>query len=494
MAKRLDCVFHDINEDNLRLTLLAAELQDSINRIRMLPISTLFNHLPRLLRDISRELGKEVTLVTDGAWIQLDKRILEGLKDPLVHLVRNCVDHGVEGPEGRREAGKDLVGRVTLKAYQKGANVFLEIEDDGRGIDLEKVRRVAEKRKIIPAGAEIDLPDTQLMQLIFHPGFSTKEIITDISGRGVGLDIVLSNIEALKGSITVRSKPGLGTRFTIKLPLTLATTQALLVSTAGETLAIPVTAVEVTRVITPEEVTSIEGREALLLDGRPILLVDLARVLGYGESPVRRREIPVVVLSSTDDEVAFAVDQLIGEQEVIIKPLGGQLRKVANFSGATLLGDGKVSLIINVFDLVKSARKLAGTSVAPKRVDLVEARTRSIMVVDDSITTRTMERNLLEAAGYRVVTASDGLDAFTKLEKEPVDLLVADVEMPRMDGFELTASVKKSDRLKKMPVILVTSLDSEEDRRKGIELGADAYITKKTFDHGDLIRVVEQLI
>ena len=265
-------------------------------------------------------------------------------------------------------------------------------------------------------------------------------------------------------------------------------------ATSGETLAIPVTAVEVTRVISPEEVATIEGREALLLDGRPILLADLAKVLGYGESPARRKEIPVVVLSSTDDEVAFAVDQLIGEQEVIIKPLGGQLRKVVNFSGATLLGDGRVSLILNVFDLVKSARKQAGTSVAPKRVGSAEARTRSIMVVDDSITTRTMERNILEAAGYRVTMASDGLDALTKLEKEPVDLLMADVEMPRMDGFELTASVKRSDRLKGIPVVLVTSLDSDEDRKKGIELGAEAYITKKTFDQGDLLRVVEQLI
>jgi two-component system chemotaxis sensor kinase CheA len=485
-------------EDNLRMTLVSGELQESINRVRMLPLSALFNLFPRLLRDIARQEGKEVELVIEGGQAQLDKKIIEELKDPLTHLLRNALDHGIESPDERQRAGKRAAGLLRVAAAQRASSVVIDIEDDGAGIDLERVKSIALRRGFATEQELGEMTDQQVMALVFRPGFSTKGIITDLSGRGVGLDVVLTNIERMKGTITIASERGRGSVFSIRLPITLATIQALLVRVSGQTFALPLAAVEVIEEVALEEVTSVESREAILVEGVPTALVRLHEVLRLPEQGARLesgQRQPVVVLGSTEERVAFLVDELLGEHEIVVKNLGSQLRRVRNVSGATILGDGSVVLILNVFDLIKSSQKVRGLWLAEKRRAEAQRRGRSrILVVDDSVTTRMLEKNILEGSGYEVTIAVDGLDALEKLAARPFDLVVSDVEMPRLNGFELTRQIRRDERHRELPVILVTSLSSEEDKRAGVEAGADAYITKGAFDQGNLIATIRQLL
>ncbi len=484
-------------EENMRLELISGNIQESVNRIRMLPLSALFNYFPRLVRDMAREQEKEVRLVIKGAETRLDKRILEELKDPLTHLLRNSIDHGMEGTEERLAAGKPKEGVLILSAYQKGNNVLVELEDDGRGIDPEIIRGVALKRGFASPEALAEMTPSQIIQIIFQPGFTTKSIITDVSGRGVGLDVVLTNIERLKGNISTTSTPGRGTRFSIKLPLTLATTQALIVSLGTQRYAIPLSAVEFTGEIDLEDISTVEGKETLLIGGQAVNLMRLADVLEIPETAMAEEtsgKVSLAVISSTDDRMAFAVDGFIGESEVVVKSLGHHLLKVPNVAGATLLADGTPVMILNVFDLIKNARKARGAWVLDK-LKAREKKTKStILVVDDSITTRTLEKNILESSGYNVVTAVDGQEAMDKLKNRKVDLVVTDIQMPRMDGFALSSAIKKDKNFQNLPIILVTSLESEEDKKRGIDVGADAYITKGAFDQGNLLNTIKQLI
>ncbi|MHB8835878.1 MAG: hybrid sensor histidine kinase/response regulator [Candidatus Methylomirabilia bacterium] len=486
------------NEDTLRITLVSGELQESINRVRMLPLSALFNLFPRLLRDIARQEGKEIDLVIEGGQTQLDKKIIEELKDPLTHLLRNALDHGIEKPEDRRLAGKRPAGRLRLSATQKASSVVIDIEDDGAGIDLERVRALALRRGFATVDELAEMNDQQVLGLVFRPGFSTKGMITDLSGRGVGLDVVLTNIEHMKGTITVSSVPGRGSIFSIRLPITLATTQALLVKVSGQAFAIPLAAVEFIGEIGLDHVTSVESREAVLIEDVPTALVRLHEILRLPEqsAPLEAGDkMPVVVLGSTDERVAFLVDDLLGEHEIVVKGLGGPLRRVRNISGASIAGDGAIVLILNVFDLIKASQKVRGLWLADKRraVDQRRGATR-VLVVDDSVTTRLLEKGILESNGYEVTLAVDGVDALEKLANGSFDLVVSDVEMPRMDGFEFTRRVRRDEAHRELPVVLVTSLASEEDKRAGVEAGADAYIVKGAFDQSNLIATIRQLL
>lgn len=486
------------SEDTMRITLVSGELQDSINRVRMMPLSALFNLFPRLLRDIARQEGKEIELVIEGGQAQLDKKIIEALKDPLTHMLRNALDHGIEKPEDRRLAGKSPAGTLRLSATQKASSVVIDIEDDGAGIDLERVRAQALRRGFATADELREMSDQQVLGLVFRPGFSTKGIITDLSGRGVGLDVVLTNIEHLKGTITAASVPGRGSIFSIRLPITLTTTQALLVQVSGQTFAIPLAAVEFIGEIGLEHVTSVESREAVLIEGVPTALVRLQEILRLPDQSARLEagdKVPVIVLGSTEERVAFLVDELLGEHEIVVKGLGAPLRRVRNISGASIAGDGAIVLILNVFDLIKASQKVRGLWLADKRRAVVERRSTSrVLVVDDSVTTRLLEKGILENNGYEVTLAVDGVDALEKLANGSFDLVVSDVEMPRMSGFELTRRMRREEALRELPVILVTSLSSEEDRKTGVEAGADAYIVKGAFDQGNLISTIRQLL
>jgi len=469
-------------------------------KVRMLPVSTVFDVFPRLVRDLAREKGKEVELQIEGAETELDRRVLEEIKDPLIHLLRNGVDHGIEAPQKRVKAGKPRQGTITLKAFQKGNNIVIEVTDDGAGINVKKVKKAALKAGLIGPDDMETMSDDEAMQLIFASGLSTSAVVTGTSGRGVGMDVVRKNVEGLQGHVDVDSTLGQGTQMTLTLPLTLATTQELLVQVEEQTYGIPISAVERIQRINPQDISTVEGKEAILVDNEPISLVRLSDVLELApqeDKVLHAEKIPLIILGAGRRRIAFLVDGVVGQQESVVKGLGKQLSRVRNVAGVTILGTGQVIMTLNPIDLIKSARGVEGrTAIAARitqaQVEKVERPT--ILVVDDSLTTLTLEKNILETSGYEVKVATDGVEALSILQSDGCDLVVADILMPRMDGFELTTTVREDPKLKEIPIVLVTSLESREDKERGIEIGADAYIVKSTFDQETLLQTVEQLI
>jgi len=484
--------------DTMHMSLVIDELEQEIKRVRMLPLATITATFGRMVRDLAQESNKEAVLQIIGGDTELDKRVLEQIKDPLIHLLRNAVDHGVESPHQREAMGKPRAGAITLTAEQLGKDVVICVSDDGSGLDLKAIRALIARRGGVDAQL---LSEEDLKEAIFTSGVTTSPIITDISGRGVGLDVVRRNVEALHGRIDVESMPGKGTTFTLILPLTLTSSRGLLVQVANELFVIPHNAIEYIMHVMPEEIVPLEGHDAILYNGRPLTLVRIADVLGlpHMEEQHNGDRIPVVILAAAERRMAFAVDALAGEQEVVIKSLGRQLSRVGGIAGATVMGSGEVMLILNVADLIRlglrgDRRSVLATLIRPAPTKEVRAQKR-ILVVDDSITTRTLEKNILEAAGYVVQLATDGQEALGTIAAEGIpDLVVSDVVMPRLDGFGLTRRIKEDPRTSELPVILVTSLDSSEDKARGIEVGADAYITKSSFDQNNLLETIEQLI
>lgn len=501
-AVRLRRLNESAQEDYARLQFVTDELEDSIRSIRLLPLSTVFTLFHRTVRDIGREQGKEVQLAVEGGETAADKRILEEIKDPLMHLIRNAVDHGVETPEDREKVGKPRSATIRLRAYSRANLVVIEVSDDGRGVDLDAIRRTALRRKICTEAELATMTSAQVQMLIFAPGFSTRTIITDISGRGVGMDVVRNNVERLKGSIRLDSRPGAGCTVRLELPVTLSTTHVLIAEVAGRSYAVPVDYVEITRLVSPREIFAMEGRDTLMHEGAPISVARLEHLLELPE-PARRpgdqadrgvpRHQPCMILVSGEDRFGVLVDQMLDEQEVVLKPLGSLLKRVRNVSGATILGTGEVCIVLNPADLARTVRRMKAQSVI--KTSTPEAGpVRTLLLADDSITTRTQEKRILESAGYRVVTAVDGLDAWNKLQTGRFDGVVSDVEMPNMTGLQFTARLRQEAVFRDLPVILVTSLSSDEDRRRGIEVGANAYLTKPTFDQRVLLETLERLI
>ena len=486
--------------DALHLARVTNDLGEGVMKVRMLPVSTVFDALPRLVRDVAREKGKEVDLQMEGGETELDRKVLEEIKDPLIHLLRNSVDHGIEPPGEREKAGKPRQGTITLRAFQKGNSIVIEVADDGGGINLDRVKQAALKNGVLAPDDLETISDDEARQLIFVSGVSTSTIITDISGRGVGMDVVRKNVERLHGQVDVVSTPGEGATMTLTLPLTLATTQELLVRVQDQTYGIPISAVERILRINRQDISTVEGREAIVVDKDPVSLVQLSNVL---ELPQQEREearsdekMPAVILGTGRRRIVFLVDGVVGQQESVVKSLGRQLSRVRNVAGATILGSGKVIMTLNPTDLVKSARLVKGQPAFARQVSTTEkvVKRQTILVVDDSLTTRTLERNILETAGYEVKVASDGVEAMSVLQSDECDLIVTDILMPNMDGFELTAAVKGDSRLGDTPIVLVTALESREDKERGINIGADAYIVKSSFDQESLLQTVEQLI
>lgn len=489
---------HHLSDDMARLALATSELQEGVKRARMLPLANLVGAFRRMVRDLAREKGIEVTLETQGVDTEMDKHVLELVKDPLMHVLRNCIDHGIEPPQVRQRLGKPRQGTISLRAERQGNVIVLEIADDGAGIDCNAVRQAAVKRGVLSAEEAAELNDEQAAELIFVSGISTAPLITEVSGRGVGLDVVRQNVEALQGHIEVRSTPGQGTTFILTLPLTLVSTRCLLLRAAGQLFAVPLSTVERLIEIAETEIAPVEGGMAISYAGRPVSVVRLADVLrlpGRSAAPSSAGSMRAVILHAGGQEMAFIVDQFAGEQEVVVKSLGQQLARVPNVAGATVLGTGEVIHILNVVDLIKSVRSGGARLAGPSEEAPAPAEARkAILVVDDSITTRTLEKNILSAAGYDVHLAVDGEQALAALQETPIDLIVADIDMPRLDGFELTRRVKESERYRDIPVILVTSMSSPEDRARGIAVGADAYIVKSSFDQDDLLDAIQQLI
>ncbi len=492
---RLGQLLSGLEADNRRLVQLIGDLQEEVRRTRLRPLATVLEPFPRMVRDLARELGKEVTFVIQGDDIEVDRSVLEQIKDPLMHLLRNSVDHGLEAPAARLTAGKPAAGRLRLAATQQGSSLHLEVSDDGGGVDLEQVQRQAQRLGVLTAAeAAAELPEQEALGLIFRPGFSTRSVATTVSGRGVGLDVVRQNVERLNGWVDVHSRPGQGTRFVLNVPLSVATTLCVLVRAGGQTYSVPASSVLRIVRVAPGQVRRLDGRDVILVDAQPVVVARLDELLGLSASPRRDAQRPTLVLGSAERRYAVMVDEVLGAQEVLAKGLPRPWLRVRHVAGAAILGTGEVVVVLNTADLARSAARPAAAPMNGVPAPVKAERAATIMVADDSMTTRTLEKNILEAAGYRVLLAADGQEAWTQLQTAACDLLVADVTMPRLNGFQLTEAVRADARLKHLPVVLVTSLDSREDVERGIQTGADAYIIKGAFDQDQLLATIRRLI
>ncbi|MDB5863413.1 MAG: CheA signal transduction histidine kinase [Betaproteobacteria bacterium] len=490
---------HAAEHDRHAAAKLTDDLLEESKTLLLLPFGTISAAFPKLVRDLCRDQGKEVDFRIHGEDVEIDRRILEEVKDPIIHLLRNAIDHGVESPQARARAGKPARAAVALTVSRiNGSKAELLLTDDGAGIDTARVRQSAVRNGVISALDADCLTEAQAQALIFESAVSTSPAVTAVSGRGLGLAIVREKAEKLGGLVTVESLPGAGTAFRLVMPATVATFRGILVEAAGRLLVVPTAQVERVSLARPEDVKSVEGRDTLTVDGKAVALVQLADIL---ELPVAQRMPPpaggppVVVLASGDQRIAFGVDAVLGEQEVLLKPLCKPLVRVRNVAAATVLGSGAIAPVLNVSDLFRSARKMPRgqlRTAAPAKPARTESR--SILVAEDSITSRMLLKTILESAGYRVKLAVDGMDALTLLRTENFDLLVSDVEMPRLNGFDLTARIRADGRLKALPVILVTALATREDREHGMEVGANAYIVKGSFDQSNLLSAVSRLI
>jgi two-component system chemotaxis sensor kinase CheA len=474
-------------------------LLHDVKEMQLLPFASLLEILPRFARELAREQGKEVELAIQGGETEIDRRILEEIKDPLIHLLRNAIDHGVEQPAAREARRKASHGTITLAITQKDSGkVEILVADDGAGIDAERVKAAARKLGVVSAAEAERLGEREALALAFQSGVTTSPIITDISGRGLGLAIVREKVERLGGTIAIESHPDAGTAFRIVLPLTLANFRGVLVRAGGQLFVVPAANVERVTRVAGQDIQTVENRETIALDRQAVALAWLSDALELPRAETAGEpagDAPAVVLGSDLARVAFRVDEVLGEQEVLVKTLGPQLARVRNVAGASMLGTGQVVPVLNIPDLLKSAVQRASAPVAPAAAGKPgAAEKRSILVVEDSITSRSLLKNILESAGYRVTTAVDGVDGYTTLKTGTFDLVVSDVEMPRMDGFDLTARIRADKQLAELPVVLVTALESREHRERGIDVGANAYIVKSSFDQSNLLEIIQRLI
>jgi two-component system chemotaxis sensor kinase CheA len=485
-------------EDSARLDFISDQLEGGIRTMRLLPMSTLFVLFPRLVHDLAQELHKEVELIVEGQETVADKRVLEEMKDPLMHMLRNAIGHGIEPPEQRAQAGKPRSGTIRIKASQTPAGIVIEVGDDGRGLDLEEIRRTALKKNMYREDELAAMSETQLQSLILVAGFSTVGFVTELSGRGVGLDVVRNNVERLKGELQIESVPGRGMTLRTRLPVSLATVQVLIVAANGHRYALPVEHVQFSRKVPLRVLYTMEGKQTISLDAQAISVAWLTELLDIASSASRQTRgsqsiSTCVVLAVGEDRFGLMVDELIDELEVVLKPQGKLLKRVRNVAGATILETGEVCMVLNPHDLLKTLRK---SSVAAAPVAAAEAapEKKVLLLAEDSITTRTQEKRILEGAGYEVVTAVDGADAYNKLGARSFDAVVSDVMMPNMTGLDLTEKIRADRKYAELPIILVTSLASEEDQRRGLEAGANAYIAKPSFDQQVLLECLARLI
>ncbi len=487
-------------EDTARLDVVTNELEEGIRTLRLLPLSTIFQLFPRMVRDLAKEQGKEINLVIEGGDTCADKRILEEMKDPLMHMLRNAIDHGIESPDERERLGKPRAATIWLTGYQTATSIVIEVRDDGRGLNLESIKQTALKREVVREGDLATMSPTQIQALIFAPGFSTRTFVTEVSGRGVGLDVVRANVERLKGTIQIESQPNQGCTFRVQMGTTLATAHVLIVDVHEQPYAIPVEFVQTTLLIQPNDIFSIEGGETIVLEHQPISIVPLSALLELNTptnsrpaSATNSQMLPCIVLKVGSDRLGLLVDALLDEQDVVLKPQSKLLKRVRNVSGATILGTGEVCMVLNPHDLIKSVRKRS-SAFTPRTFAKEQEKQQTILLVEDSITIRTQEKRILESAGYEVMAAVDGLDALNKLKTRNFDAIVSDVQMPNLDGLGLTAKIRQQKEYAELPIILVTSLASDEDKRQGAEAGANAYITKGTFDQRVLLDTLRRLI
>ncbi len=474
------------------LSRVLADLQERTMRARMVPVSTITDQLHRAVRDLARSLGKVVRWEVRGDDTELDRRVLQHLADPLVHLVRNAVDHGIETTAQRVAAGKPEAATIRLHAMQLGSEVIVTVTDDGRGIDVARVRDEAEQHGTDTSG----LSDEEALLLVFRSGLSTADFISEVSGRGVGLDVVRASVDAIRGRVEVHSEPGAGSEFRIIVPITLAVLPCLLVGVGQHRYAIPLHSVIVAQADDPSREAHAEGRARVWVGDETVPVSSLEETLGLEVGSAD--DGPLVVVASVTRRHAFRVDALLGQRDVVVKGLGGLLPRLGVLAGASVDPDGSILVVLDAPGLIDRARlaHVGIESIAPMIDD--EATPRevrgSVLVVDDALTVRELQRSILERAGYEVRVAADGVEALALLAEKPADLVLTDVEMPRMGGFELTTAIRAHEKLKNVPVLVLTSRSSEADRQRGLEVGADGYIVKSAFDETSLLAAVDRLL
>jgi len=476
------------------ISFLTENLQKEIMKVRLVPVSTLFTVFRRSMRDLAGEQGKDIELIVEGENTEIDKGIIDEMRAPLMHILRNAVDHGVEDAAEREKQGKPAKAKIFLGAFSQGTQIVLEISDDGRGINVAKIREKFLMKDPSAKKKLEEMADEQIKQLIFTPGFSTSDEVSEVSGRGVGMDVVREKVSELKGSIELHSVPGQGTTFSIKLPLTLSIRENLLVGVGNEVFAIPIDAVLETIRVQTEDIKVIENKKSVDFRGHIVPLIDLNDLFQFPHKGImERRYISVVIVQAVENKVGFLVDELMGREEIVTKSIGAPLHKVKNILGATILGDGRVVLILDVPSIIEMAEgEQPSHSLKAKPVRIKKKKT--ILLAEDTFSTAALEKNILEAVGYSVVLAKDGQEALEKASHETFDLIMTDVLMPRMDGFALTERLKKSPNNKQTPVIIVTTRGSDEDKRRGVDVGADAYILKSDFTSDLLLETIDRLI
>ncbi len=464
---------------------------------RMRPFSEGTTAFPRMIRDLARTLGKRVSFDVQGGSVAVDRDILRKLEAPLNHLLRNCVDHGLESPEARRAAGKPETGRIVLSARHHAGMLTVQVCDDGRGIDPEAVRRKVLERKLAAPDLVANLGRDELFEFLFLPGFTTAGAVTEVSGRGVGLDVVQNMVQEVSGSVRVESQPGQSTTFTLRLPVTLSVVRAALAEISGEPYAFPLSRLQRILRVDATECRPVQGRQQLLLDGRSVGLISAAEILGLPETQIAGDQLSVIVLDDGGQLYGLLVDRFVGEQDLVVRQLDARLGHVPHISSAAITESGEPLLIVDIEDLLRSMqqRLAEGRLHGLRSFRHAEVgRAKRVLVVDDSLTVREVERQLLQAHGYEVDVAVDGRDGWTALRSGHYDLLVTDVDMPRMNGIELIRTVRADARLADLPVVVVSYKDREQDRLLGLEAGANAYLTKGSFHDDTFISTVRDLM
>ncbi len=487
------------SEDHARRsTEISYHLHQEVIANRMRPFSDWLHGFPRMVRDVSRELGKEIGLEIIGADTLVDRDILDKIESPLNHMIRNAIDHGIESPEERKQAGKPEKATIRLEARHSAGMLNIVVSDDGQGIDLEKLRRRVIDKKMIAEDMAWALSETELLDFLFLPNFSTRDEVSTISGRGVGLDVVHRAIHEVRGIIRISTTPDKGSSFEMQLPLTLSVTRSLLVSISKEDYAFPLVAIDHVLKLRQEKVKEVEGRQYITFNNERIGLVSAHQVLEKNEASEKNKAtLPVLVISDRHNRYGLIVDAFIGIRDLVVHPLDKRLQKVQDINAAAILEDGTPVLIVDAEDMVRSIDHLISGNRLQRigREDLmVGCRIKRVLVVDDSITVREVERKMISSRGYQVEVAVDGQDGWNSIRNEPFDLVITDVDMPRMDGIELVTLIRNDSRFKMLPIIIVSYKDREEDRNRGLEAGADYYLTKGSFQDKTLVKAVEDLI
>ncbi|MCB9453816.1 MAG: hybrid sensor histidine kinase/response regulator [Anaerolineaceae bacterium] len=495
--RQMTLLVQAMTQHQLQLSTITEQLQGDVSRMRLLPFDSVLPSFQRMIRDLARDTGKRIQMDVDGANVELDKAVLDALKEPIMHLLRNAVDHGIEPAAERERLGKPPVGYVILSLEQHGSEIIITIRDDGRGIDLPGIREAAVESGILTTREAAVVHDEDVYSFVFYPGLTTSRRVTPLSGRGLGMDIVRTRVESLRGRVSLHSEPGKGTLVRLLVPVSLTRMNCILLRVGGQNFAVPVAVVHRMLTPEPEDIFTVEGRETLMVDDQPVPLVDLSMVMGLPGTASASLDKKVILLHASDRTVAFQVEDLYREQELVLKTLGTEIEGAQYVSGAALLGSGEVIIVLDANDLIRGAVQFKSplphvSSKLP--VEQAKQQRLRVLVVDDSITTRTLEKNILETAGFEVRTAIDGMEAWMLLQEYTPDVVIADVEMPNMNGLELTRRIKSEPHTNHLPVIILTSLTKPEQREAGLQSGADAYLVKSNFNQEELLRMIQSVV